>query len=426
MSSDRQPSPRRTVFRNGFIADGTGAPPQRGDLVVEGARIAEVGIGLDGDVEVDLAGRSLLPGLIDCHVHVMIGSIDTVDRLQTAFSYPFFQAARHLRILRSIGITHARDAAGADLGVKLALEDGLIEGPRLRIAISMLSQTGGHSDGWMASGNCVDGRIAHPGRPRGVVDGPDEMRREVRKIIRAGADVIKVAASGGVMSPRDNPHHAHFSPAELGIAVEEARAAGLSVMAHAQGAVGIKNALRAGVRSIEHGIFLDDEAIELMLEHDAFLVPTLLAPKSVLEAAAGGARLTDATIAKAREVAAAHADSFKRACDAGVTIAMGTDAVGLAPGRNLEELELMHANGLSAAKVLRASTLDAARLLGVAEGYGSLEPGKQADLVVVSGDAHDFTDLAQRIEAVYMDGVVVESRVADIPAAVPAVIPAAA
>ncbi|MGV9847400.1 amidohydrolase family protein [Streptomyces sp. NPDC003442] len=409
-SIERPARLERVLFRNGLIADGTGAAPQHGDLVVEGARIVDIGTGLDGDVEVDLEGRSILPGLIDCHVHVMIGSIDTVDRLQTPFSYPFFQAARHLRILRSIGITHARDAAGADLGVKLALEDGLLEGPRLQIAISMLSQTGGHSDGWLASGNCVENRIGHPGRPRGVVDGVEEMRKAVREIIRAGADVIKVAASGGVMSPRDRPHHAHFSQDELAVAVTEARAADLPVMAHAQGSAGIKNALRAGVRSIEHGIFLDDEAIELMLEHDAFLVPTLLAPKSVLEAAAGGARLTDATLAKAHEVAEAHLISFKRACEAGVTIAMGTDAVGLAPGRNLEELDLMRANGLSPAKVLRASTLDAARLLGVADRYGSIEPGKRADLVVVSGHAHDFTGLAHRIEAVYMDGAPVESR----------------
>ncbi|WP_328498853.1 amidohydrolase family protein [Streptomyces sp. NBC_00414] len=409
-SIDRPASPRRVLFRNGLVADGTGAEPRRGDVVVEGARIIDVGTGLDGDVEVDLEGRSLLPGLIDCHVHVMIASIDTVDRLQAPFSYPFFQAARHLRTLRKIGITHARDAAGADLGVKAALEDGLIDGPRLQIAISMLSQTGGHSDGWLASGNCVENRIAHPGRPRGVVDGVDEMRKAVREIIRAGADVIKVAASGGVMSPRDNPHHAHFGLDELTVAVTEARAAGLPVMAHAQGAVGIKNALRAGVRSIEHGIFLDDEAIELMLEHEAFLVPTLLAPRSVLEAAAKGARLTDATLAKAHEVADTHLASFKKACEAGVTIAMGTDAVGLAPGRNLEELELMATNGLSPSKVLRASTLDAARLLGVSDKYGSIEPGKRADLVVVSGDATDFTCLAHRIDAVYMDGALVESR----------------
>jgi len=409
-SIDRPASPQRVLFRNGLIADGTGSEPRHGDVVVEGSRIIDVGVGLDGDVEVDLEGKSILPGLIDCHVHVMIGSIDAVDRLQTAFSYPFFQAARHLRLLRRIGITHARDAAGADLGVKLALEDGLIEGPRLKIAITMLSQTGGHSDGWMASGNCVENRIAHPGRPRGVVDGAEEMRKEVREIIRAGADAIKIAASGGVMSPRDNPHHAHFSPEELAVAVTEASAAGLPVMAHAQSSVGIKNALRAGVRSIEHGIFLDDEAIELMLERGAFLVPTLLAPRSVLEAAANGARLTDATLAKAREVADAHLDSFKRACEAGVTIAMGTDAIGLAPGRNLEELDLMGANGLSPAKVLRASTLDAARLLDVDDKYGSIEPGKRADLVVMSGHAHDFSGLADRIEAVYMDGALVESR----------------
>ncbi|MFJ7217794.1 amidohydrolase family protein [Amycolatopsis sp. NPDC098790] len=402
----------RTVFTGGQVVDGTGSAPFEADVLVQHGEILEIGTGLDGDAEVPCAGRTLLPGLFDCHVHVVLRSVDTAERLQTPFSYPYYHATRHLSAMRRQGITHARDAAGADLGVKQALEEGLIAGPRLQIAITMISQTGGHADGWHASGNELYGRIAHPGRPHGVADGPDEVRRKVREVVRAGADVIKIASSGGVMSPRDNPRHAHYGADELEIAVAEAAAAGLGVMAHAQGANGIKNALRAGVRSIEHGIHLDDEAIDLLLERDAFLVPTLSAPLSVIEAAANGARLTEASLAKAHAVLEAHANSFRRAVEAGVKIAMGTDAVGSAPGRNLEELKLMHRFGQTPAQVLRSTTLVGAQLLGVDEHYGTLRPGKRADLVVVSGDPLDFHDLQARVESVWMDGILVEDRTA--------------
>jgi imidazolonepropionase-like amidohydrolase len=399
----------RMLLAGGQIFDGTGSDPYAADLVVQDGTIIEIGHGLDGDVEVPCAGLTLLPGLFDCHVHVVLRSVDTVERLQTPFSYGFYHAIRHLSAMRRQGITHARDAAGADLGIKQALAEGIIAGPRLQIAITMISQTGGHADCWLASGNHLHSRIAHPGRPDGVADGPDEVRRKVREVVRAGADVIKIASSGGVMSPRDNPRHAHFSNEELEVAVAEATAAGLYVMAHAQATAGIKNALRAGVRSIEHGIFLDDEAVELMVERGAFLVPTLLAPLSVLRAAERGANLTAATLAKVHEVLEAHTDSFKRAVQAGVKIAMGTDAVGSPPGHNLEELELMRANGLSAPQTLRSTTSMASELMRVSDHYGTLQAGKRADIVLVSGDPYAFTDLGDRIAGVYMDGILVET-----------------
>jgi imidazolonepropionase-like amidohydrolase len=258
----------------------------------------------------------------------------------------------------------------------------------------------------------------HPGRPDTVVDGPDEMRRKVRELLRAGADVIKVATSGGVLSARDDPRHPHFSPAELDVLVEEARAAGVFVMAHAQGAGGIKNAVRAGIRSIEHGIFLDDEAIDLMLEHSTWLVPTLAAPRAVLTAAAAGAALPEAVVEKARAVQAAHDASVSRAVEAGVRIAMGTDS-GVGPhGDNLSELGLMAGCGLSPVEAWRATTLSAAELLGLDAEFGSLEPGKRADVVVLDGDAEDLTGLAGRIRQVWRDdelvaagGLVVEAGV---------------
>ena len=226
---------------------------------------------------------------------------------------------------------------------------------------------------------------ALPGLPDTIVDGPDEMRKVVRELIRNGADVIKVATSGGVLSPSDDPRHAHFRPAELEVLVEEATAAGRFVMAHAQGAEGIKNAIRAGIRSIEHGIYLDDEAIDLMLERKTWLVATLVAPLGVLEAADAGVAFPPAVIEKAKSVVEIHAASFRKAVEAGVRIAMGTDT-GVTPhGRNLRELGLMAKHGMAPLAVLEATTRSAAQLLGVDEELGTIEPGKLADLVVIAG-----------------------------------------
>jgi len=185
----------------------------------------------------------VLPGLFDTHTHVMFSSLDWVEELMTPFSFMYYDAIRNLGATLSTGITTVRDASGADAGVRKAVDDGVIPGPRMQISITMLSQTGGHNDGWVPSG--VDLNLEWPGSTRGIVDGPEEVRRKVRELIRAGADVIKVATSGGVLSPTDDPRHPHFRPDELDGIVAEASAAGLFVMAHAQGAEGIKNAIRA-------------------------------------------------------------------------------------------------------------------------------------------------------------------------------------
>lgn len=397
----------RTLFHGGALFDGTGADPEAADVVVEGDRIVVVGApGTgDGDVAIDLTGRTLLPGFFDCHVHVMFSGIDILRDLQTPFSYRFYLAARNLGATIRAGITSVRDASGADAGVRLAVERGLVEGPRMQVAIVMLSQTGGHGDEMFPCGLDVPMLgVPYPGKPACIVDGPDEMRRKVRELVRAGADVIKVATSGGVLSVGTDPRHAHFRAEELAVLVEEATAAGRFVMAHAQAADGIKNAIRAGVRSIEHGVFLDDEGIALMLERGTFLVPTLIAPIWAIESVAGGAHLTEASIRKAHEVVEIHAESVRRAVAAGVAIAMGTDA-GVGPhGDNLRELALMAGCGMAPAAVLRAATLDAARLLGVDDSLGSVETGKLADLVVVDGDPYDFASIADRVDQVWKGG----------------------
>src|SRR5712691_139528 len=394
----------RTLFAGGQVFDGSGSAPSAADVVVEDDRILAVGLNLDGDERVDTSGLTVLPGLFDCHTHVLFSDVDQWRYLQTPFSLAFYKAMHNLRATLEAGITTIRDAGGADLGMKTAVDEGLISGPRMHISIRMITQTGGHGDDWMPCGADIPFFIEYPGSPSALVDGPEQMRRKVRELIRDGADVIKVAVSGGVLSPRDNPRHAHFRPEELEMLVSEAKAAGIYVMAHAQATDGIKNAIRAGIRSIDHGVYLDDEAIGLMLERGTYLVPTLVAPTGVLTAAEQGIQIPEASLRKAGEVVDVHRESFRKAAAAGVKVAMGTDS-GVTPhGQNLRELELMAEGGMTPAQVLVATTRTAAELMALQDELGTLEPGKRADLVLVDGDALDLVKLGDRVTAVYKDG----------------------
>ena len=394
----------RSVLAGGKVFDGTGASPAPADVAIEDGRIAGVGPGLSGGESIDVTGKTLLPGLFDCHVHVVGSHLDTMKYLDTPFSMLFYDAARNLETTLRLGITTIREAAGADLGIKQAVEDGLIRGPRMQISLNMLSQTGGHNDQWMPCGGNLPLETPYPGMPHGLVDGPEEMRKKVRELIRDGADVIKIASSGGFLSAVDDPQRAHFGPDELEMCVREAAAGGRYVMAHAHGTEGIKHAVRAGVRSIEHGSWLDDEAIELMLERGTWLVPTLVSGEGTDRALEEGTSMPEAVRVKLREIGHPEFESFRLAAEAGVRIAMGTDCPVAPHGENLGELRLMTEHGLSPSQALVAATSSAAELMGLADELGTLEAGKRADVVVVEGDPFEFKTLAERIEAVYKDG----------------------
>lgn len=394
----------RTLLTGATVVDGTGAAPAVADVVIEDGRFVGVGVGLDGDESVDLTGKALLPGLFDCHVHLTWEDINPMRVQYRPFSMEFFEASRNLELTIAAGVTTVRDAGGADYGIKQAVDSGYVSGPRVRPSITILSQTGGHGDDWCPSGGRDGGLPPHPGRPYNVVDGVDAVRLKVRELVRAGADCIKVCTSGGVLSPGDSWRHPQFSPEELDAIVAEATSAGIHVLAHAQAAQGIKNAVRAGIRSIEHGVQLDDEAIDLMLEHGTWLVPTLVAPLGVLEAAAAGTTFPQSVLDKATEVVEIHRASFATAVEAGVTIAMGTDSGVVPHGRNLRELGLMADGGMKPLDVLTAATSSAARLLGLDAELGTIEVGKRADLVVIDGDPLDVHTLADRVEQVWKDG----------------------
>jgi imidazolonepropionase-like amidohydrolase len=370
--------PHRTVLRNARLLDGTGAPPRPSvDVLFERGTIATIGgelAGIDAEI-VDLRGRTLMPGLIDCHVHVTFsGEPQEVERAATVPVPDLaWTAAANARATLEAGVTTVRDVgarAGVAIRLREAIAAGRVLGPRMRAAGSIICMTGGH--GWFI------GREA---------DGPDDVRRAVREQLKAGADCIKFTATGGGMTPGVDPRASSFTEAELAAGVDEAHKAFRRAIAHAQGNAGIKNAVRAGIDSVEHGVYLDDAVVEEMRRLGTFLVPTLVSPAMIARHGIE-AGIPAYVVKKASGVLEIHRESFRKAVRAGVRIAMGTDAG--TPfnrhGANAQELALMVEGGMSPAEAIVAATRNAAELLDLLDVTGTVEPGKAADLLVVDGD----------------------------------------
>ncbi|MDN6169352.1 MAG: amidohydrolase family protein [Micrococcaceae bacterium] len=404
-----------TVFRNAHVFDGGDFLPAPADVVFVDGLVAAVGAGV-GDAEkyaaatvIDCTGKTVLPGMIDLHIHATSSNPGSLQNFAEPFSLQFYESVRNLEATLRAGITSARDAGGADLGAKVAQASGLIKGPRLRLAISIMSQTGGHGDSWMPSGVCNPGLGAHPGRPSGVADGVEEVRKTTREMLRAGADQIKICSTGGGLSPADDPRHSQFRPEEIRVVGAEAEAQGKYVMSHAQGTAGIRNALDAGVRTIEHGIYLDDETIQAFLDRGAYLVPTLAAPAAVIKKAeTGTSGLSQVVIDKAYRVYDDHLASVSRAIEAGVKIGMGTDSGVGVHGENLEELALLAGAGMSLQQVLASTTSVAGELITPEASVGRLAEHHVADAVVLNGkleSTDQLTDLHSMIERVFQDGI---------------------
>jgi imidazolonepropionase-like amidohydrolase len=380
----------RTVITGATLIDGTGRDPMsNATIVVEDGRIAQVGRKRSvprGAQVIEAEGLHLLPGLIDTHVHFMFDGMNLVESLMTPYALRLYRAIPRATATLDGGVTTVRDAGHTPAGMKMAQQQGLVTGPRMQVAVTILSQTGGHGDQTMPCGVCL--QVPVPDMPPSVVDGVENMRLRAREVLRAGADWIKVCATGGVLSPTDSPLASQFTEDELRAAVEEGRAhGGVEVMAHAQGTNGIKNAIRAGVKSIEHGIWLDDEAIQMMIARDVYLVPTLVAPLQVVRRAeAHPGTMPEYGVRKARQVITDHQGSFQRAIAAGVKVAMGTDS-GVGPhGENAEELALMVQNGMTPMQAIVATTRNAAHLMKLSDEIGTVEEGKLADVILVRGD----------------------------------------
>ena len=377
----------RTIFHGGVVFDGTGADPSRVDVAVADGRIVEVGHDLDGDEVVDIVGRGLLPGFIDCHAHVWMGEMRSLEEeAGRSASRNAFAAIANLQATLDAGVTTVRDGAFADAGYRDAIAAGEVPGPRLLVSLVQLSPSAGPYDSRTTSG--FDSWIPYAGLPRPTADGPDALRAKVRELFQLGADVVKIFATGHWSMDRHGAERSLFRAEELDAIVDEAHRLGMRVMAHAHGAAGAAAAARAGADSIEHGFLLDDEAIDAIAGAGAVLVPTLLASETM------GA-----------EVHERHKDAVRRAHRRGVRIAMGTDCPVQPHGTNLRELEHLVACGLTPSEALRAATGTAAELLGLGDQIGRIAPGLVADLVVVDGDPLEVNGLKARIRDVYRDGV---------------------
>jgi imidazolonepropionase-like amidohydrolase len=353
-----------------------------------------------------------VPGLIDCHVHFAGRHERLEDTLQMSYTESVGAMLQAGKAFLESGITTIRDAGGAPAGLRRLFAAGW-PGPRLQVSANPISITGGHGDGMTRSGIVLDGDRPMTELPPYIADGPDEVRKAVRAQIRAGADWIKTFSTGGVYSAMDGPDAVQFSLAELQVMVEEAALAGIhGVLAHAENAAGIANAVRAGVRSIEHGDGIDDEAIDLMLERDVPLVPTFQISYRMLEPDLVERGVTPPwAVEKQRALMADLDRNFRHAAERGIRVAMGTD--GVRDEHLPHELALMVRHGLSPRRALGAATIDAARLLGLGDDLGTLEPGRIADLILVTGDPFSDPELwsdPARVVSVVQGGRVVADR----------------
>jgi imidazolonepropionase-like amidohydrolase len=408
-----------TVIKVGQLIDGTGAPPKRDmALTIEGHMITDVrpsaGLPPAGErVKVyDCPSLTAIPGIIDCHDHLAHLGLDVKQRMNTAPSLAVLQVGRWATETLMTGVTAFRDAAGVDLGVKMAVEQGVTPGPRLFISLVIITQTGGHGDLMQPCGLSSDfPRL--PGIPDGAADGPDDCRRKVREVIRAGADCIKIATTGGVGSPRGGPTTRQFTLEELRAMVDEAHAAGKPVLVHAHGGDGLKMCLEARVDSIEHAAVADEEDLERMARLGIWLVPTLSVTHRMKERLDRDPHSLPAyTAAKLPGVFDVQRRNFKRALDLGVKIAMGTDAGALGHAQNTRELVYMVNAGMTPMQSIVASTKMGAQLLGMGDTLGTLEPRRLADLILVDGDPlADISVVADpnRVRMVMKDGVVYKS-----------------
>jgi imidazolonepropionase-like amidohydrolase len=384
------------ILANARLIDGTGRVWERAAIRIEGERFAavtEAGPQPTDDAVLDLGGRTVVPGFINCHTHLCLdGSPDPISAwAQRSLTENVLVAAAHAEATLEAGVTTVRDLGGGegvDFGLQKAIDDGMIQGPRMLVSGRVLCMTGGHGH--------VMGR---------EVDGPDEVRKGAREQLKAGADVIKVMATGGVMTPGVEPGSPQLTYEELRAAIEEAEKAGKRTATHAQGTTGIKNAVRAGIDSVEHGFYLDAEAIDMMLERGTFFVPTLAALYHIIE---GGldSGIPEFVVEKAKRTSDAQLDSFRRAQAAGVRIGAGND--GGTPfntaGNLASELERMVAAGLSPEQALDTAHKSAAELLGMVDQIGTIEPGKLADLVVLDADPLADISAVRQVYAVFKAG----------------------
>jgi imidazolonepropionase-like amidohydrolase len=397
---------------------GTNPGPRPQAVLVADGRIAAVAPEPDlpcpdGAIRWDARGLTVMPGMIDCHDHLASPEGSWAQRAQVSPTLAVLQTARVLRDTLRSGFTTIRDAGGLDAGMREGAESGLIAGPRLRISVNLLCQTGGHNDHRLPSGIERDFPKL-PGLPDGRCDGPADCRRKVREMVMAGADWVKFCTTGGISSRVGGPLVPQFSPEEVRAIVDTAHRAGLPAMVHAYGGEGVDMALEAEVDSVEHGAALTEAQIARMVRQGTWLVPTFAVFREVVAIRdRDPALLPEQVPARAAQLSRQQADSFPKALAAGVRIALGTDLGPFRHRGNAVEFGLMVAAGMTPMQAILAGTRDAAACLGLADEVGQLRPGYRADLIALRGDPladiRVLEDTA-RLRLVLKDGVAALDR----------------
>jgi len=382
------------AFIDGRVIVGDGRILEHATVLVKDGiilKIAQNSMRIPKDTQkIPLDGQTLLPGFIDSHIHIcMDGSPDPVAvSLSESPTITTLKAAESARRTLLAGVTTVRDMGGKDgidFGLRQAIDSGLIAGPRMLISGRLICMTGGH--GWQVGLEA---------------NGPDEVRKAAREQIKAGADIVKLMATGGVLTPAVEPGSEQFTEAELRAGVEEAHKAGKKTATHAMGTRGIQNALRAGIDSIEHGVYLDEETVSMMIERNIPFIPTISALYNI-ETKGIEAGIPAFAVEKTLKVKPFHMESIRMAREAGVSVAAGTDAG--TPfnlhGENLGEIKLLvDYGGFSPMGAIEAGTRTAARVLGLEEELGTVEEGKVADLVMVEGNPLDNIDVLLNPESI--------------------------
>jgi imidazolonepropionase-like amidohydrolase len=404
-----------TAIRAGTLIDGLGGAPVRGAVIlVRDGRVEAVGAGVrvpEGARVLDLSRYTVLPGFIDMHVHLAMRPIGEGDWVNAGVRESAADAAifgvRNARLTLEAGFTTVRNVGAngfADVALRNAIDAGRVPGPRMVTAGHSIGATGGHCD----DNGYAAGVLREPGPAEGIANGPEEVRAAVRHQVKYGADVIKICATGGVLSQGDAVGVRQMDDDELAAVVRAAHLAERRVAAHAHGQAGIIAAARAGVHSIEHGSFLDAEAARVMVERGTWLVPTLMAGYNVGQGEANAA-LPDWAAVKGRAAWAAMQQGIRTAVAAGVRLAFGTDAGVFPHGRNAQEFELLvRYGGLTPMQAIQTATLNAAQLLDREADVGTVQPGRWADLVAVEGDPlADVTLLRTAVRYVLKGGEVV-------------------